>query len=122
MRPARSLKIVLATLYVAGVSAALVARYTPLGCGALGGRWGSAAGVCITPMCHYLSGCGEWTHPLADCSSLHVGMPESRLHFLLGDPSHRAGATMHWEYVKDRTVVTATIRAGTAAELSCYSP
>lgn len=111
-------RIVLGCSLLTGVAAAFVGL-TPVGCEALGFKWGSRIGSCVTPVCFWRSTCGEWSVPSLRCKNLKLGDARWKVIFELGEPTHDEGKIARYESEKDRAVVEVEFENDRLTRLSC---
>ena len=85
------------------------------------GKWGGAAGVCVTRACYARSSCGHWVHPSEWCSRLKLGDAIAEVYFQLGEPDQIDGNRYGWYQGKppDALLIRAVIDRGELVSLSC---
>lgn len=74
--------------------------FTPDGCRAMDWKWASVDGRCVTPLCSFTGGCGEWASPVSRCDRVKPGAAPWRVWFELGEPRSADGGVARFSASK----------------------
>ena len=97
-------------------AAAAFAMFTPLGCIALGGRFGDR---CFLPSCSNLGGCGKWAGPLVSCEHIGASPSKSQVHFAFGEPDEASSKVERWFFEKVPVFIEVTYFNDHASQVVC---